>query len=90
MTLTESINEHLSTLPAKKQSEVFDFVLFLEGKQEEAKDNIGEDIEARRRQVTAALDTLRQSTAFAHVADPVAWQREIRRDRPLPGREDAE
>ncbi len=25
--------------------------------------------------------------AFSEIEDPVAWQREIRKDRPLPGRE---
>ena len=25
--------------------------------------------------------------AFSYIDDPVAWQREIRQDRPLPGRE---
>ena len=37
-----------------------------------------------------ALDALRQLRklgTFRHITDPVAWQREIRKDRPLPGRE---
>jgi hypothetical protein len=25
--------------------------------------------------------------ALSHIDDPAAWQREIRKDRPLPGRE---
>ncbi|MBF0220343.1 MAG: hypothetical protein HQL49_12570 [Gammaproteobacteria bacterium] len=28
-----------------------------------------------------------RGTAFQDIDDPVAWQREIRKDRPLPGRE---
>ena len=35
----------------------------------------------------AALRRLRARGTFREIADPVAWQREIRRDRPLPGRE---
>ena len=42
----------------------------------------------RRAAIEKALLALQQSGAFAHIDDPVAWQREIRKDRPLPGRED--
>jgi hypothetical protein len=34
----------------------------------------------------AALRQLRQMGTFKEITDPVAWQREIRKDRPLPGR----
>jgi uncharacterized protein YfaS (alpha-2-macroglobulin family) len=34
----------------------------------------------------AALRKLRELGTFKEIADPVAWQREIRKDRPLPGR----
>jgi hypothetical protein len=35
----------------------------------------------------AALARLRELNPFREVVDPVAWQREIRQDRPLPGRD---
>ena len=35
----------------------------------------------------AALRQLREMGTFKKIADPVAWQREIRKDRPLPGRD---
>ncbi len=34
-----------------------------------------------------ALKKLAEMKAFASIEDPVAWQREIRKDRPLPGRD---
>lgn len=34
-----------------------------------------------------ALERLRELNPFRTVTDPVAWQREIRQDRPLPGRD---
>lgn len=39
--------------------------------------------------VAKAIDQLVAIHAFKHIKDPVAWQREIRKewDRPLPGRE---
>jgi hypothetical protein len=35
----------------------------------------------------AALARVRALDPYRDVDDPVAWQREIRKDRPLPGRE---
>ncbi len=37
--------------------------------------------------MAAALEKLAASGAVASIEDPAAWQREIRRDRPLPGRD---
>ena len=34
------------------------------------------------------LQELADMGAFSEISDPVAWQREIRKDRPLPYRED--
>lgn len=34
-----------------------------------------------------ALQELAELGTFSEIKDPVAWQREIRKDRPLPGRE---
>lgn len=42
-----------------------------------------EMVEARE----AALEEIRRLDPFRDIADPVAWQREIRKDRPLPGRD---
>lgn len=39
------------------------------------------------RQRMEALGRLRELNPFRSIADPVAWQREIRQDRPLPGRD---
>ncbi|MFL5384878.1 MAG: hypothetical protein ACJ8GN_20355 [Longimicrobiaceae bacterium] len=43
--------------------------------------------EERGRQIADALDKLAAMHAFADIDDPVEWQREIRKDRPLPGRD---
>jgi len=34
-----------------------------------------------------AFEKLRQLNPFREIPDPVAWQKEIRKDRPLPGRD---
>lgn len=46
------------------------------------------DAADRRRAMIAALEALAARNPFKDIDDPVAWQREIRQDRPLPGRED--
>jgi hypothetical protein len=38
-------------------------------------------------EMLAARKKLNELGAFREISDPVAWQREIRKDRPLPGRE---
>jgi len=43
--------------------------------------------EERRRLREEALRELAALGAFRDIDDPVAWQREIREDRPLPGRD---
>lgn len=37
--------------------------------------------------MAAALEKLAASQAVASIENPVEWQREVRRDRPLPGRD---
>ena len=46
-----------------------------------------EDWPERRARALAALKRLQDRGTFREITDPVAWQREIRKDRPLPGRE---
>lgn len=41
---------------------------------------------ARVRKAVACLERLAEMGAFDHIEDPGEWQREIREDRPLPGR----
>ncbi len=44
--------------------------------------------QVRGQQMAAALERLAQSSALSSIADPVAWQRDVRQDRGLPGRDD--
>ena len=37
--------------------------------------------------MAAILQRMANRQALSHITDPIAWQREIREDRPLPGRE---
>jgi 3-mercaptopyruvate sulfurtransferase SseA len=46
------------------------------------------DATTQGERMAKALERLAASNALADIRDPVAWQREIRKDRPLPGREE--
>ncbi len=46
------------------------------------------DIQSQDREaIQRAIRNLQRVHAYSDIKDPVAWQREIRKDRPLPGRE---
>ncbi len=53
-------------------------------------ESFSEDKNERCRNIGMALNSLVQIHAFAHVKDPVSWQRESRQERRIPGREDAD
>jgi antitoxin component of MazEF toxin-antitoxin module len=44
-------------------------------------------VQQDRKAVQQAIRNLQQIGAFRTIKDPAAWQRDIRKDRPLPGRE---
>jgi hypothetical protein len=46
-----------------------------------------DEIADRRRRMAEALESLAAVDAFSEISDSVEWQREIRKDRPLPGRD---
>lgn len=46
-----------------------------------------DEMASRRKRMAEALEKLAASDAFSEISDPVEWQREIRKDRPLPGRD---
>jgi hypothetical protein len=37
--------------------------------------------------MAAILERLARRRAFSDMTDPVGWQRDLRQDRPLPGRD---
>jgi len=81
----EQIEKQIRQLPLESQREVLDFVTFLQLK---AKSVPPVSIEAERgKRIKAAFLELAELKVFADIKDPVEWQRQVRKDRPLPGRE---
>jgi hypothetical protein len=85
MTLLEQIEKEVRVLPPEKQSEVLDFITFLQQQMQAARSVSGE--EERRKRLKEAFETLAEMGTFSEITDPVEWQRQVRKDRPLPGRE---
>jgi len=79
------IAEHTQHLEPAEQKEVLDFILFLEQRTIKLTPSPGE--EAREQRLAEALQQLQAANPFKDITDPIAWQREIRQDRPLPGRD---
>ena len=79
------IAEHVQHLQPSEQKEVMDFILLLEQRANKPKAEMGDG--ARRQRLAEALIKLQAVHPFNGITDPVAWQREIRKDRPLPGRD---
>ena len=84
MTLTEHIQQRLSQLTPEKQNEVLDFITFLHEQARRPTQLSSE--EKRKERLRQAFETLAELGTFAYITDPIEWQRQLRSDRPLPGR----
>lgn len=88
-TLTQRLLEEFETLPNSLQQEALHYIEYLQTKvasrQAEAPKQDGEPNGAKLARLMEEI--ARRGTAFQEITDPAAWQREIRKDRPLPGRE---
>jgi hypothetical protein len=84
MTLLEEIQLRLNNLPLEKQGEVLDFVTFLQERVYISSSTVSQT--ERRERIANAFSRLAKLKTFADISDPVDWQRQIRKDRTLPGR----
>lgn len=82
MTLEQTIRQHVEKLSLPLQGEVLDYVLYLEQK---ARRQLPDD-DARRARLSGSLEQLVALNPFSGV-QPVAWERELRQERALPGRD---
>jgi len=82
--ITQKILEKSTMLPTALQQEVLDFVSFLQYKQKTCKQD---NEQPNGKKIVNLMEQIAErGTVFKSIQDPVAWQREIRKDRPLPGR----
>ena len=87
-TITKQILDDVKSLPDQMQKETLDFVRFLKNKQKQS-GAAASDKEPNGKKVAEVMaEIAARGTAFRDIKDPIAWQREIRKDRPLLGREE--
>ena len=79
--MTQELLENWVALPVEAQREVADFAAFLRQKY-----GVAPAVTSGER-MAHALESLARSGALEGV-DAVAWQREVRAERPLPGRDE--
>jgi hypothetical protein len=85
MALLEQIQRNAALLPADKQIEVLNFISILSKKRQLKRSS---SIDAEQiKSIKEAFQKLTEMHTFKDIDDPVAWQRETRKDRSLPGRE---
>ncbi len=82
MRLDHAIAQHLEKLPLSLQSEVLDYILYLEQKTE--KQSAGDS--ERRERLAITLQKVVAMNPYTQI-DPTAWVQEQRIERSLPGRD---
>jgi len=87
--LLQQLHQHAAELPSPLQAELLHYALYLE---QRAKESPSPAISGaqRRERLAEALEKGAALNPYREIADPVAWQRGQREDRPLPGREDVD
>ncbi len=84
-TLQQQILQDLEALPEPMQAETLDFVQFLKTKLERNQQDAANQPNGAA--IVLIMERMAARNALSSIKDPSAWQREIRQDRPLPGRE---
>lgn len=86
-TISQQILKDVESLPEQFQVEALDFVQFLKQKITK-KEKITQAEVANGVDIAQLMSNIAErGSAFNDIADPVEWQRKVRQDRPLPGRE---
>ena len=85
-TIAEEILNDLNQLPTEMQTEALDFIKFLKAKLAK-KQTQPLEFSLNGSLIAQMLEQTAQQNLFSRINDPAAWQREIRQDRPLVGRE---
>ncbi|WP_416669428.1 hypothetical protein [Egbenema bharatensis] len=83
--ILQQLQHHAAALPPALQAELLNYAIYLEQKAQ-ANPVPAMDSNQKRERLAAALAQAAALNPYGDVADPVAWQREQRQDRPLPGR----
>lgn len=85
--ILQQLQQHAAALPTPLQAELLNYAIYLEQK---AQGKPATASNQKRERLAEALAQAAALNPYGDIADPVAWQREQRQDRPLPGRDHAD
>jgi hypothetical protein len=85
MNTTQQLLEDFQTLAPHMQAEILEFVHSLKIRQEKEAQLTEQEPNGTR--LVLLMEEMSKKNLFPDIKDPATWQREIRQDRPLPGRE---
>lgn len=77
----------MKTIQLELSESIYDRVISFLELLPENECHILENVNTQQQALKEALEAAVATNAFADIVDPAAWQREIRQDRPLPGRD---
>lgn len=87
--LLQQLQQHAAVLPPSLQAELLNYAIYLE--QKAATHRTLKVSDPSHRQLLAeALEKAATLNPYRAIEDPVAWQREERQDRTMPGRDHAD
>lgn len=82
----QKLHEEIDALAPDDMAKVLDFIGYLKSRAVRPP-KYNETEEERQVVIEKALETLIRLDTASRFGDPLEWQREVRKDRPLPGRE---
>ena len=86
-TIARTIDQRLSQMPPPSAARLERLIIGILDLVEVGSPALRDDAGERRQQAKVALDRIAARGGIGGITDPVAWQREQRIDRHLPGRE---
>ncbi len=82
----EQLLHDAGDLPKEMQKEALNFVRFLKSRLPVKQSQVKKQ-KPNSEKLIRLLQEASEKKLFSHIHDPAAWQRDLRRDRSLPGRE---
>ena len=86
--LSALVRDRVTTQTQGKQSEIDAALIEMAQYPEYQAQVLQMEAEFRRQRTVEILEKIAASNVCANISDPVEWQRELRQDRSLPGRDE--
>lgn len=82
----EILSREIQSLSPQQAREILHYVGYIKSLSDNEQQQATDSLQNRRHAILSGFRKLRELGAFEGIDDPMQWQRDIREDRPLPGR----